>query len=721
MPNRHMQRRAIVLATIAASFLVASCDDEPSGPQQGYTIRVQSGDDQFAGFNQELENPLRVIVENAQTGDPVSGVAVEWSLVEGSGADLAPISSTTDASGIAATTLVLGPSDTEYSVRATVAHRVGSAATFDATAVSPAQIDSVAPGAVDAGDTIRIHGTGFAASAGDNTVLVAGFRAEVVEATPTMLRAVVPACTPTRIAEVRVNRGVVISNAEPLSVTGIDASPLTMSVGEVTYLDDAAAASCLRLAAVSGARYLVMLQNATSLSGQELPWRLTGAAVSPIAAPPRPSAWWGGESVDGTPRRTWTLQDRLDFELRDLESIAALRSGPRAAAPFAAQRADIEVGDRQDFWVFRRAGEYERITAIARHISDHAILFEDVDAPANGFGTGDFEEFGALFDDPIYESLTAVYGQPSDVDANDKVIILFTPVVNQLTPPGTGSTFVAGFFFGIDLLDDQQHGNDAEIFYTLVPDPDGEFGNVRTFDQLLQGVPPVMAHELQHMLHFNQRVLMRDASLEHTWLSEGLAHSAEELVADEFQARGDSVRARAFRLQNYLRADAWLDNPSLVSPIGPATPLPVRGASWMLIEYLRGHSGGNAFLGEITQTTASGVANLTAASGLDWGTILHRFGFAVFADDAGIPNVDPVYAFPDVNLRLVYETTGFPLLPASLAWSDFTRTGSLASAGSQYWILDVGSATAPIHLGVAGRHAPHGASDRPQLSIMRIE
>lgn len=724
MPNRHQRRRPTALALVAGALLLAtSCDDEPSGPRQGYTIRVQSGDDQFAGFDQELEEPLRVIVENAATGDPVPGVSVDWSIVEGNGAGLSAEASATGADGVASTRLTLGPADTEYRVRARVEDLVGNAASFDATAVSPARLDSVSPASADAGDTVSIHGSGFAPAADDNTVLIAGFRAPVLEATSTRLRVVVPACAPTRSAQVRVNRGIVESNVKLLGVTGSDETALSLAVGQAVHLVDAAAA-CVRLAPIAGARYLVVLQNATAQPGRELPWRLAGAEVGLLTAP-EPARSARAEPIDEPRADEWPAspQDRLDLRLRELELDAALRGRSRAPAPSPASASAprVEVGDRRDFWVFRRAGDYARITAVVRHVSDHAILYEDLDAPDDGFEPADFQQFGAIFDDPIYARMVQVFGAPSDVDGNDRIIILFTPVVNRMTPPSSGSAFVAGFFFGIDLLDDQEHGNDAEVFYTLVPDPDGEFGNVRTFEQLLRGVPPVMAHEFQHMIHFNQRVLLRDGPLEQTWLSEGLAHSAEELIGDEWLERGNAQRAFEFRVQNYLRADAFLNNPHEVSPIGPAASLPVRGAAWLLIEYLQGHFGNDAFLRELTQTTTTGVANLVAATGLSWGTILHRLALAIWADDAGVPGLDPVYSYPDVNLREVYASSGFPLQPLPMPWSDFERTGGLPSAGSRFWLLDTAAGQGQLNFGVAGRHSPHGSADEPQLSILRLQ
>ncbi|HUF12830.1 MAG TPA: IPT/TIG domain-containing protein [Longimicrobiales bacterium] len=734
IPLAHDRRRALLLALLVPLAFVA-CGDEPSGLDEGYTIRPQSGDQQFGGFGEFLEEPLRVIVEDQSTGDPAAGLTVDWIVIMGNGAVLGPERSTTDANGVASTTLRLGFDDTLYRVRATVTRLVGSAVTFDAYAVAPAQVDSILPVAVDAGDTISVFGSGFATSAQSNTVLIAGFRAPVVEGSATQLRVVVPVCVPSRTAALRVDLGNVAGNTVSLSVTGSEAAPVSMTVGQVLYLGEAETASCLRLSATAGARYLLLLQSAAETGSQELSYRFTGATFDVLsAAEPRALGFGvagarGTEEVAAAPGSSYVTstgaraQSALDAALREAERLAVEgRAAPDQRAFRSSAAPDrVEIGDRRDFWVFRSAGDYARVTAEVRHVSDHAILYQDLDAPAGGFGASDFQAFGEVFDDPIYDTMTSVYGATSDVDGNGRVIVLFTPVVNLMTPPGSGSSFVAGFFFGIDLLEGQSRGNDAEIFYTLVPDPDGDFGNVRTLEQILQGVPPVMAHEFQHMIHFNQRVLLRNASIEATWLSEGLAHTAEELIGNVYVARGDDQRAFDFRIQNFLRADAYLGNPSAASPLGPGVSLPVRGASWLLLEYLQEHFGGNALLSALTQTTVSGVANITGQVGLPWGTVLSRWGIALWADDAGVAGLDPSYTFPSLNLRAVYQNTGFPLQPLSLPWGDFSRTATLPAASSAYWLLDAGAAPARLNVAVAGRHAPFGAADRPQLTILRIE
>ena len=150
-------------------------------------------------------------------------------------------------------------------------------------------------------------------------------------------------------------------------------------------------------------------------------------------------------------------------------------------------------------------------------------------------------------------------------------------------------------------------------------------------------------------------------------------------------------------------------------------PLPVRGASWLLLEYLRSHFGGDAFLTELTEATGTGVANLTAITGVPWGELLSRWGVAMWADDEGVPGLDPIYSYPTLDLRAIYEDSGYPLIPLPLPWSDFTRTGALPSAASEYWILDAGTTTSGLHVAVAGRYAPFGAGDRPQLTVLRIQ
>ena len=49
----------------------------------------------------------------------------------------------------------------------------------------------------------------------------------------------------------------------------------------------------------------------------------------------------------------------------------------------------------------------------------------------------------------------------------------------------------------------------------------------------------LLVHELQHLINFNEHVLVRRGEAEVTWLNEGLSH-IEDLVAGQFESGNGS-------------------------------------------------------------------------------------------------------------------------------------------------------------------------------------
>ena len=84
-------------------------------------------------------------------------------------------------------------------------------------------------------------------------------------------------------------------------------------------------------------------------------------------------------------------------------------------------------------------------------ISNRAIVVSDTANPANGFTTQDYQFFGAMFDTLVYPVDTLNFGDPTDIDKNQHVILFFTRAVNELTPPNQ-TFYVGGFFFSRDLF-----------------------------------------------------------------------------------------------------------------------------------------------------------------------------------------------------------------------------------------------------------------------------
>lgn len=714
---------ALVLLTLGA------CGDRTGPDLDAFRIEAVAGNDQVGARGAWLEEALAVRVTDG--GEPVQDITVQWEVAEGAGARIEPTSSRTDQDGIAQANLQLGTEVGRYEVHARIAGSSVPPAEFTARAILEPVVAAVEPARAAVGEVVTITGEHFSENPAEVAVLFDGMRGTVIRAEPTRIEAVVPACVPTRTVDVTVRTGPVWSTTSaPLDVTGDGAPPIDLAPGQVLSLSDPTAMECVRLPSEAGAAFLVVQQNAAGRAEQSLPYqvlalRAAGGAAASTAWSRRGDVTFRlhqGGHADA--QALWETQLRLN------ERTLLLGAPRRSVTPKA--ESVPRVGDRKTFQVYNKEKKFSAVTAEVVHVGEHVVLYQDVNAPSGGLTAADFAYFAALFDDPIYTTTTSAFGQPSDIDGNGRVVILFTPVVNELTPPGSSSNgVIAGFFYGIDLYPKQTYANsnEAEIFYTLVPDPTGRHGNARSRDFVLRTVPPVLAHELQHMIHFEERRKV-GGSQDVLWLSEGLAHMAEELVAIELEGRGDHDLALMFRRDNYARAFRYLeavDRVALVEEQNPGT-LEGRGAQWLFIQYLTGHYGGEELLRALTRSKLDGVANVEAATGTAWPELVARWSVALWADGApelaGV-SIDPAYTFPDLDLReSIAGGRPFPLSPAVQSFADFSLGGSLPAGAASYLILSANDGSAgglPLHVSFTRlRGDAFRPDDRPRWTILRI-
>jgi hypothetical protein len=137
MPGDRWSRASTLAAVAAVAALAVGCgggggDSNPNpSPLALAKEPSASGDAQTGPVSNALSNQLRVLV--TRDGSPQSGVSVTWSTSDGS---LAPTSGPTDATGITASTWVLGPTAGAQSAQAAVAGAAGSPVTFSATATA---------------------------------------------------------------------------------------------------------------------------------------------------------------------------------------------------------------------------------------------------------------------------------------------------------------------------------------------------------------------------------------------------------------------------------------------------------------------------------------------------------------------------------------------------------------------------------------------------------
>jgi hypothetical protein len=242
-------------------------------------------------------------------------------------------------------------------------------------------------------------------------------------------------------------------------------------------------------------------------------------------------------------------------------------------------------------------------------IGAHAIILNDTLNPKNGFTTADFARYAARFDTLVYPLDVANFGEPTDIDKNGHIAILFTRAVNELTPTRS-SSYVGGFAFSRDLFPTTKTAraqacvasNEGEFFYMLTPDPSGTINqNVRTTGFVDSVTTAVLAHEFEHIINSSRRLYVNNtAAFEDKWLDEGLAHVAEELLfyresgltprsnLDITAARATTSTRVAFNNDmggNASRYKTYLERSSTNSPYSPDDSLPTRGAAWSLLRY----------------------------------------------------------------------------------------------------------------------------------------
>jgi hypothetical protein len=126
----HFRHLRIWTAAALLAAATLTCTDK-NGPSVATDIEIASGDGQNGVVGQPLPSPLTVLVTDA-SGDPVSGVAVQWAAQGGGRVSAA--SSTTGSNGRASVERVLGPDLGQQTTTATAPGLEGSPVTFVATA-----------------------------------------------------------------------------------------------------------------------------------------------------------------------------------------------------------------------------------------------------------------------------------------------------------------------------------------------------------------------------------------------------------------------------------------------------------------------------------------------------------------------------------------------------------------------------------------------------------
>jgi hypothetical protein len=339
----------------------------------------------------------------------------------------------------------------------------------------------------------------------------------------------------------------------------------------------------------------------------------------------------------------------------------------------------------------------------------------------------------------------AAFGSPSDLDGDGHVVVLLTPVANRMSLASecVQRGYVTGFFYGVDLLERDPHSNRGEVFYGFVPDSTGRYScphSAADVERTLQGTFP---HELQHLISFNQHVLVRGGMPEVPWLNEGLSHAAEELISRMYDARypaplGRGTREQLFPdssapyiapqlLNAYIYLHAALDH-SVTSYRG-AGGIEERGATWLFLRWLADQKGDDV-LGRLARSNLTGVANVERAAGEPFGTLFGDFSVALLTDSIpGLPRTaSPRRRFQGRSLRQLMAreavisgfTNPFPLVTYRLEPGGTLRSAMLPGT-MMHALVTSGSPASPVQLAfTTPSFAAFAPAARAQVTVVRL-
>lgn len=436
---------------------------------------------------------------------------------------------------------------------------------FDVTVIEASQeavvITSVEPEVLVEGEAATIVGTGFSVMEADNEVYLGGLDALVTSATETSLSIVVPAadCLPPRREQLRVT----VADSSGARTVGV-----TPVISDDPIWVTNAGDGCVHLpGSEAGGEYLIGVvsisedvSTLTPVTLNGMPGDATVVAAARYAAAPRlPTAMLEtAASLASRPRRApvamaagaqeWLLTSarrdsirarharaQLERRARDLAMLRELGPviPPAFDAAAAARRRDAAVGDTLPFHFSPIGGctEFDTIRAVVRLVSDDLVWLDDVDNPYVFTETA-LNTLDAFYSEHVKGVHADYFGELSDVDGNGRVQILMTKEVNK---KGT-----LGFVALRDLYRQSRcpASNEAEVYYALVPDPEGSLGSVVSGDDAFREQYELLAHEIVHLIQNNYQVFGEAGGDVVLWEDEGSATLAEQLVGYRFFGHG---------------------------------------------------------------------------------------------------------------------------------------------------------------------------------------
>ena len=356
---------------------------------------------------------------------------------------------------------------------------------------------------------------------------------------------------------------------------------------------------------------------------------------------------------------------------------------------------NVSLGTKREFKIINSfmGSSFETISTSLKYQNQFVEFYVD-ERDENQFTNSELDKMGDDFSRYIPVE-RAIFGDESDINGDDKIVIVLSRVVNNLGKNKGG--FVTGFFHAMDLFDAKKYvySNEMEIIYACVPDPQGEQGVPLSKSFTLNNIlPAVLLHEYQHMINFNQHYFVNESVVENGWLNEGLSH-----LAEDFMTMDSETKIASYSPENPARVADYLANISNIC-FTCGTSLAQRGGAYLFVKYLyeqaelgmyNGVSDGIELLSRLVQTDKTGKANILSAvygqavPKSQFKELMGNFALAIYFSDSKLSD-DDAYKFFGINLRGALDDNRgtFLMGPAIQDISSFPYTGILNNTGITY-------------------------------------
>jgi hypothetical protein len=673
---------------------------------------------------------VRFAVKDA-FGNPIAHTPITFSVSAGDGS-ASPSSSQTDETGRVATVFTTGLTPGTNTLDAVVIG-IPPVALSLVTAVGSVNISAIGPAPMTPGTSITIDGTGFDPVATGDVVTIDGQSAPVTSATATRIVAAIPSlipCQPTHEARIQVTANGATAFARQTMQAGVQRP---MAVGATVVLTSAADISCSELSPASG-RYVVNVINPFTVPTALTAFHLVGATSIPAGTTFSPNIFTLRQTIRvpeatrppaGDAAATVTRTAAHLVQLESNRAIYALmkknfRRIPKTSISGGAAPHPLTivptVGQTRTFRVLNpstalgasaNCTDYTEITARAVYVGTRAIVYEDVAAPLHGQMDSYFTALGQEFDNTMYPSDAAYFGDPLITDPstdNDQHLnMVFTPAV-----PSSLLGFVVSCDFFPQSLNNTA-SNLGENFYARVPKVAGTGFNDDTPDRWYRTIRATVVHEVKHIASYGAHLVNGASSFEESWLEESTA-----MVAEEVWGR-DRIYAGATWKGNMLYSSTLFCDVRPTTPACNTPPLvmfdhfaslyPVLRqpdatsvfgrvssndfsfyyAAWSFIRHIIDRYAGSEvdFLRGLTQSTnATGISNLERQAGAGRTSMMGNWSLALYLDENAAMSGNGDVTFPSWHLRDIYRginsdfpsqfPQAFPLIPIPITSGDFS-------------------------------------------------